>query len=485
MSDRSKHRLVAAIGALLCAWPVAARSVAAEQPAASELIVIFDASGSMWGKVDKEAKITIARRVMKDVLAQVPPGVAVGLVAYGHRSKTDCADIETIVAPGSRDRAALEKAVESIQPKGMTPITASLQKVIELVRQREGASTVVLVSDGIETCGGDACKVVREARSAGVHFILHVVGFDLAKADVSQLECAAQAGGGLYLTAASAAELGAALNQAVALTPDTPAGKLSVKATADGKLADVLLTVTRAGGERVSEARTYTSGDSNPRIFALPDGTYDVTARAVSIKGAPEQRLAGIEIRDGATIEKSVDFGTGTLSVKVTRNGALSDATIQVYRAGTRESAAAGRTYRQAETNPKTLRLQAGTYDVEIASVEVTGKPTKRWESVEVEGSTPTELAHDFAGGVLRVGAVAAGKLVDAVVSISASGESKVVAQGRTYTAAKTNPKSFELAPGNYTVTVKPVKPAGAKPLSFEVSLSGGATVEKNAEFAD
>jgi len=448
-------------------------------------MLIFDASGSMWGQIAKEPKIDIARRVLKDVLTHVPPEAGVGLVAYGHRSKTDCADIETILAPGSQDRTALLRAVDAMQPKGKTPITASIQKTFELLRTREAANTVILISDGLETCDGDPCKAVRAAREAGGKFVLHVVGFDMGSHDVSQLECAAQAGGGLYFTAADAADLGKALQQAVAMTAETPAGKLSIKALADGKLTDAMVQISdAAGGASIVGQRTYTRSDTNPRLIPLPDGKYDVSVRSVTIKGAPEQKLSGIEIRNGGTVEKVVDFSTGTLRVKVTRNGKLSDATVTAYRSGTSEIVAGSRTYTRADSNPSSLRLQAGSYDIVISSVEIAGKPTHRWDKVAVEGTAVVDLQHELASGVLRVGAKAAGKLVDAVVRVSRSGAKETEAQGRTYTAATSNPKTFELGPGTYTVTVSPVKPLGAEPVVLEATIEAGGTVERTAEFS-
>ena len=38
----------------------------------SRAMIILDASGSMWGQIDGEAKISIARRVLSDVLDTSP-----------------------------------------------------------------------------------------------------------------------------------------------------------------------------------------------------------------------------------------------------------------------------------------------------------------------------------------------------------------------------------------------------------------------------
>ncbi len=65
--------------------------------AADQAMIVFDASGSMWGRVDGKAKITIAKDALKQVVGQWNPKAQLGLMAYGHRTKGDCSDIEVLV----------------------------------------------------------------------------------------------------------------------------------------------------------------------------------------------------------------------------------------------------------------------------------------------------------------------------------------------------------------------------------------------------
>ena len=50
----------------------------------------------------------------------------------------------------------------------------------ESLRHVEQKATVILVSDGEETCNLDPCQVGRELEAAGVDFTAHVIGFDVA-----------------------------------------------------------------------------------------------------------------------------------------------------------------------------------------------------------------------------------------------------------------------------------------------------------------
>src|SRR3546814_336753 len=150
-----------------------------EGTSSSNLLFILDASGSMWGRVDGEPKIVVAKEVMASLVRGLPDDAKAGLIAYGHRRKGECTDIESLVALGPLDRDAMIRQVEGLNAKGMTPLTASVKQAIEQLRQTEQSASVVLVSDGLESCGGDPCEAVRAARQSGVDFKLHVVGFDL------------------------------------------------------------------------------------------------------------------------------------------------------------------------------------------------------------------------------------------------------------------------------------------------------------------
>ena len=73
----------------------------------TNLLLILDASGSMWQKVEGEFKIVVARKVLKGLLGELPADSKVGLIAYGHRKKSDCADIETIMPLAALDKVVL------------------------------------------------------------------------------------------------------------------------------------------------------------------------------------------------------------------------------------------------------------------------------------------------------------------------------------------------------------------------------------------
>ncbi len=459
-------------------WTPPSSGAAETDAPSSDLLLILDASGSMWGQIDGENKIVIARRVVADLVDGLPDSQQLGLVAYGHRREGDCEDIEMVSPLGPLDRTAFKATVDGLNPKGKTPITRSVERAFEEIGSEDTGTTVILVSDGLETCGGDPCAAVRAAKSRGLEFVMHVIGFDVGKENVAQLECAAQAGGGLYLAADDAQQLGTALEAAVALAPETPAGGLVVEATTDGELQDVAIHVNHAEtGKDAGGGRTYTHPETNPRRIPLAAGSYDVLVKAIGMKGDIERRFQ-ITVPEGETVEKALDFSAAELKVGATRNGELSDATVRVYVAGTRTQAAARRTYGHAKSNPVSFRLTAGTYDVEIQSVEIEGEPTHEIEALRLEPGGAESRSHEFKSGTLRLGAVRDGELVDTVLSVRNSG-GKSVAQGRTYTHEKSNPKTFHLTPGEYRLSVEEIR---GETVELSVTIEEGATLEKMVE---
>src|SRR5690606_40404305 len=120
-------------------------------------------------------------------------------------------DLETWIEPGPLDRASFIDTVNAIRPKGKTPISAAVQHAAVLMSYRDNPATVVLISDGLETCQADPCALAEQLAQQGVRFTTHVVGFDLEDAAHANLACIAENTGGVFVPAQNAAELKDAL----------------------------------------------------------------------------------------------------------------------------------------------------------------------------------------------------------------------------------------------------------------------------------
>ncbi|MEQ1942430.1 VWA domain-containing protein [Mesorhizobium sp. VNQ89] len=191
--------------------------------AAERTIIVFDASGSMWGQVDGKPKQLIARDTLRNVLQTVPSGAEFGLIAYGHREKGSCTDIELVVPPATGTASAITQAVDGLKFLGKTPLTAAVRQAADALKYTEDKATVVLITDGVESCEADPCALGRELEQAGVDFTAHVVGFGLTADEGREVACLAESTGGKYLQASDAEGLREALASTVVASPEPAA----------------------------------------------------------------------------------------------------------------------------------------------------------------------------------------------------------------------------------------------------------------------
>ena len=183
--------------------------------AEDKAIIVFDASGSMWAQVDGKTKIEIAKKTLGNLVNNWDESKQLGLLAYGHRKKGDCKDIQTLVPVGKINKAKMISKVNKINPKGKTPISASIRMAADELKFTEDNATVILISDGKETCNADPCATAAELEKLGVNFTAHVIGFAVDKETSKQLKCIADNTGGKYFSADNAEELNDALIKVV------------------------------------------------------------------------------------------------------------------------------------------------------------------------------------------------------------------------------------------------------------------------------
>lgn len=284
------HRLFAAGFAALA---LAATPAAAQPATAPETLVILDMSDSMWGRIGDQTKLEIARGAVREMFTRFPAGSRVGLMAYGHRRAGDCADIETLIPPGPVDEAQLEATLARITARGRTPLTESVRQAARELRVAERGGTIILVTDGIETCGGDPCALAAELEAANAAFTAHVVGFDLrTPAERARVACIAERTGGLFVPAGNAAELADALARTAEARPAPPAAappRLTGLAATLGQggplVPNAAFTVLREGEETPLH-------DGPSARLALAPGRYVVT-------GSTEDRIGAVTVEIG------------------------------------------------------------------------------------------------------------------------------------------------------------------------------------------
>jgi len=182
--------------------------------------IVVDASRSMWGRMHGEPKMVVAKEILEDVSYWFPEDLDLALRAYGSTSASvnnNCADSTLLVPFGEGNREPIRRAIARLQPLGQTPIAYALNQAAHDFGSLRDDRALVLVTDGIESCGGDPVQAARELSAQGIK--VHLIGFGLGNAadeDTASLHAVADASGGRYVTAGSAEALKEALAKTVA-----------------------------------------------------------------------------------------------------------------------------------------------------------------------------------------------------------------------------------------------------------------------------
>lgn len=204
--------------------------------------LVIDASGTMVKGDVAPSRMTAAKAAARAVVTDTPAQARLGLLTYGTgtgNSDSDraagCQDVTSLVpvaAVGDEQRRGLIAAVDGLAPSGYTPIGLALRRGAEAL---DGTGTVVLISDGEDTCAPpDPCQVARDLRAAHPDLTISTVGFRTDPTAREQLTCIASAGGGVFVTADDPGQLTRRLGMAT-----------------DTRVAQAALTTTGVGGAEI------------------------------------------------------------------------------------------------------------------------------------------------------------------------------------------------------------------------------------------
>lgn len=168
--------------------------------------IIVDASGSMAQSVSGKSKMTWARQALRKAVDQLQErDTSAALRAYGFDSSlgktaaASCPNTELLVPFARRYKQDIQNAVHGLIPYGYTPIADSLKLAgKDLEPYLHKPTQILLISDGIETCGGDPVAVAKTLCKQGIDMQLNVIGFDLDAKAKKQMQAVAEQCGAYF-----------------------------------------------------------------------------------------------------------------------------------------------------------------------------------------------------------------------------------------------------------------------------------------------
>jgi Ca-activated chloride channel family protein len=307
-------------------------------------------------------KIEAAKSALNTLVDELPDDAKVGLRVYGAKVSgtgraKGCADTRLVSPVAPLDRDGLKSQIGALTPRGFTPIGGSLRGAVEDLGTAT-QKTIVLVSDGGDNCKPpDPCGVAREIAKGGINLKIQAVGFQVKAGARRQLQCIADAGGGRYVDADSAQELGGQLRAltARALRPYVTEGK-RLDPTAEPATAKLY-----GPGQYTTEV-----GPESPAWFSFKVGEGQTLSISATLPNSP----AGIpavfksEIQDESLEYADSDVATNSGKVLTV----ISETEV---RESDLRNPPNGRHFVRLEVDPG--QGQSGPYPVELG-VRVTGK---------------------------------------------------------------------------------------------------------------
>lgn len=165
------------------------------------VIFVLDASNSMNIPFQGTPRIQWAKDALARLVTELPEDLPFGIVVFGHRVPKDkgaesCRDVESMLGVGVHGpdvRKQVVKRVMGLEAQGKTPLAYALRFAAEKV---PSPCRIVLITDGMETCGGDPVSVARDLAAKGC--VVDVVGLAVKPEEETALRELAAAGGGRY-----------------------------------------------------------------------------------------------------------------------------------------------------------------------------------------------------------------------------------------------------------------------------------------------
>jgi Ca-activated chloride channel homolog len=398
----------------------------------SRILFIFDASNSMAGQWDGSRKIDMAREVLFDMVdsLEMMPNVEMALRVYGHQSPVppqDCSDTKLEVPFAPSNASMIKQKLKFIDPKGTTPIAHSLELAPgDFPSCNNCRNIIVLITDGIEACDGDPCKVSLGLQRKGIILRPFVIGIGTDPGLKNTYNCI-----GEYYDAPTIQQFRTALEEVITTALDATSAQinlLDIHSRPTETDVNVVLFDRFSGRIRYNMIHTLNKY-GNPDTLRLDQlSTYDVVAQTI-----PPVRFDSVSLVKGRHNTISMDAPQGFLFVRTSRGKSYDQEKILVKKAGT----------------TKTINIQeignVGKYLVGRYDLEIPIYPLMEIKNVEIHQSYTTTVEIP-APGLITFSAQH--PVVGSLYQLTASGDQVWVLN----LLEDRKVQGFYLQPGNYRI---------------------------------
>jgi Ca-activated chloride channel homolog len=348
-----------------------------KEPPLTRILFVFDASQSMFARWQSDMRINVARNLLVELLDSLKPidNIQLALRVYGHQKRfppQDCDDSRLEIPFADDNIWRIKQRLHSITPRGTTPIAISLERAqYDFPPCDNCRNIIVLITDGIEECGGDPCAVSRALQEKGIILKPFVIG--IGRDFRADFECVGQ-----YFDATNEIELRQSLNIVISQALDNTTAQINLL-DVNGLPSETNVPVTlydHVSG-KIMDNFVHTlnyRGKPDTLYYLDPLVIYDIVVHTI-----PPVQLTNVKILPGKHNIIPLDAPQGSLTLLV---GGSPQA---AYRAIVRKKGEQNTLTTQTFGN--TEKYLVGKYDLEVLSL-----PRIHIKDVEVLQSHTTRV---------------------------------------------------------------------------------------------
>nr|MCR4941392.1 OmpA family protein [Campylobacter sp.] len=175
-------------------------------------IFVLDVSGSMNGydKHSKQTMIESAKKNIKDIVLTLDTNKTnLTLVEFG----ANC-EVSTSI-PTTNNSGYFIQNVNPIKAYGSTPLAQAIQKTKLIAKDSNTAVHIIILSDGIETCGGNPLNEMQDLikQNPNIKISTFILGYDVDSSTRQMLTAIAKVGNGMYFDVKNSAQMANTLNK--------------------------------------------------------------------------------------------------------------------------------------------------------------------------------------------------------------------------------------------------------------------------------
>lgn len=171
--------------------------------------ILLDASGSMGALENGKTRMELAKEAINQFVDSLPEKAKVSLTVYGHKGTGDeadkevsCSTVEQVYSLSAYDSKEFTNALGKFNPAGWTPMTKAVEQAMVNLESHDGSENtniIYLVSDGIETCGGNPVQAMEKLSDSNLSPVVQIIGYQVNNDGLTQLKEMARAANGQFI----------------------------------------------------------------------------------------------------------------------------------------------------------------------------------------------------------------------------------------------------------------------------------------------